>query len=278
MGKCKYCGHSAGAFRNKHKECESKYVDGKQQIYREIINFIKDEKPFNELKSSIEQIETASFIPESETKEMLVRGWECTINDFLEDGVLDEFEESRLMKFSDHFNLSNHELDAHGCLTKTVKAAVIRDILNGIVPERISNASSLPVNLQKNEKIVWAFDGTSLLEDKTRRQYVSGSRGVSVRIMKGVYYRVGAFKGHSIETTERVQVDSGWLIVTNKNIYFIGSRKSMRIPYKKIVSFDPYSDGIGIMRDSSNAKMQIFINGDGWFTYNVVSNLSQMYL
>jgi len=182
------------------------------------------------------------------------------------------------MKFSDYFNLSNHELDVHGGLTKTVKAAIIRDILNGIVPERIANSSSLPVNLQKNEKIIWAFADTKLLEDKTRRQFVGGSRGVSVRVMKGVYYRVGEFKGHTIETTERVQVDSGWFIIASKNIYFVGNRKGMRIPYGKIVSFDPYSDGIGIMKDAASAKQQIFINGDGWFTYNIVSNLSQMHL
>jgi len=52
--------------------------------------------------------------------------------------------------------------------------------------------------------------------------------------------------------------------------------KSVRLPYAKIVSFEPFSDGIGVMRDAATAKPQIFVTGDGWFTYNLVTNLSQI--
>jgi hypothetical protein len=57
-------------------------------------------------------------------------------------------------------------------------------------------------------------------------------------------------------------------VVTDKNIYFTGPRKSLRLPYRKIVSFEPFSDGVGVMRDAATAKPQIFVTGDGWFTYN----------
>ena len=43
-----------------------------------------------------------------------------------------------------------------------------------------------------------------------------------------------------------------------------------------IVSFEPYSDGLGVMRDAQMAKPQTFITGDGWFVYNLVVNLAQM--
>ena len=152
----------------------------------------------------------------------------------------------------------------------------MRDVLNGVVPQRISVDGNLPINFQKGEQIVWAFSGSKYLEDKTRRQYVGGMQGVSIRVMKGVYYRVGAFKGHAVEHTERVHIDTGWVVVTNKNIYFAGPRKSVRLPYAKIVSFEPFSDGIGVMRDTATAKPQIFVTGDGWFTYNLVANLSQI--
>ncbi len=79
-----------------------------------------------------------------------------------------------------------------------------------------------------------------------------------------------------MEHTERVHVDTGWFVVTDKNVYFAGPRKSVRIPYTKIVSFEPFSDGIGLMRDAASAKPQIFVTGDGWFTYNLVTNLSRI--
>jgi hypothetical protein len=74
-----------------------------------------------------------------------------------------------------------------------------------------------------------------------------------------------------------VLVDTGLVVVTDKNIYFSGPAKSLRIPYTKIVSFLPFEDGIGVIRDTPTAKPQIFTNGDGWFTYNLVTNLAQFY-
>ena len=183
----------------------------------------------------------------------------------MEDGVLDEDEEQRLIKLQDKFGLTQSELDATGAVQKVAKAGVLRDVLSGVIPERINLAGAVPFNLQRGEKVVWAFPNSKYLEDKTRRQYVGGSRGVSVRIMKGVYYRVGDFKGESIEHTERVHVDSGLVALTNKHIYFAGPETSLRIPYSKIVSFQPFSNGIGIVRDARSAKPQLFETGDGWF-------------
>jgi hypothetical protein len=88
--------------------------------------------------------------------------------------------------------------------------------------------------------------------------------------------RVGAFKGQAIDRTERVRVDTGLLAITNKHIYFTGPAKSLRLPFAKIVSFQPFNDGVGVIRDTASAKHQIFVTGDRWFTYNLVTNLAQM--
>ena len=40
-------------------------------------------------------------------------------------------------------------------------------------------------------------------------------------------------------------------------------------------SFEPYSDGVGVMRDAQTAKPQNFITGGGWFVYNLVTNLAK---
>jgi hypothetical protein len=48
------------------------------------------------------------------------------------------------------------------------------------------------------------------------------------------------------------------------------------VPYPKIVAFLPYDDGVGLIRDAQTAKPQIFKTGDGWFTYNLVTNLAQL--
>ena len=42
------------------------------------------------------------------------------------------------------------------------------------------------------------------------------------------------------------------------------------------VRFDPYNGGFGIMRDAQTAKPQTFRTGDGWFAYNLATNLAQV--
>ena len=283
MGNCIHCGKSAGFLRTKHPECEERQEqrqreieEGRDLISEAVSSSIIASGNFSNLEQSIVDIEASHSISENNRRELLVTGWERSVDHFLEDGVLDESEEKRLLHFQDHFSLSQEELDVRGALTKTTKAAVLREILGGQVAERISIKGDLPINLQKSEKLVWAFPGCDYLEDKSRRHYIGRSHGASVRIMKGVYYRIGAFQGHAVERTERVHVDTGLVAATTKHIYFSGSRKSLRIPYSKIVSFQPFSDGIGVMRDAQTAKPQIFVTGDGWFTYNLVSNLAQM--
>jgi len=283
LGNCKYCGKPAGFLRGKHVECDEQHQQrerviqgGRQRIAVEVLRAIKGSENFDSLEKTIAEIEQSSFVPPAERKALLTTGWENSVEQFLEDGILDTTEEKRLVEFKKRFALSQSELDRNGALTKTAKAAVLRDVLSGVIPQRMSFNGNLPINLQKGEQIVWAFSGSKYLEDKTRRQFVGGSQGVSVRVMKGVYYKVGAFKGKTVAHTERVHIDTGWVVVTNKNIYFAGPRKSVRLPYAKIVSFEPFSDGIGVMRDIATAKPQIFVTGDGWFTYNLVTNLSQI--
>jgi hypothetical protein len=283
MGNCKYCGKPVGFFRSKHPECEEKHrqrelaiQDGRQRIVAEVLRAIKGSNKYDELEKAISEIEQSSFVPSSERKALLIKGWENSVEHFLEDGILDDTEEKRLVEFQERFTLSQSDLDKNGALTKTAKAAVLRDVLNGIIPQRMEVDGNLPINFQKEEQIIWVFSNSKYLEDKTRRQFVGGSQGISLRVMKGVYYRVGAFKGHAVESTERVYIDTGWVVITNKNIYFAGSKKSVRIPYAKIVSFEPFSDGIGVMRDASTAKPQIFVTGDGWFTYNLITNLAKL--
>ena len=64
--------------------------------------------------------------------------------------------------------------------------------------------------------------------------------------------------------------------LTTKHIYFAGSRKRFRVRYDKIVAFEPFSDGFGIMRDAQTARPQTFRTGDGWFAYNPAANLAQI--
>jgi hypothetical protein len=229
------------------------------------------------LQNKIAEIAQRAFLSEQDLRPLLVAGWERAVSRALEDDVLSQEEENSLTELAKSLSLSQAELDRAGAYTRVIKAAVIRDVLDGEVPQRVSFEGELPFNLQKGETLVWAFPGTTYLEVRTRRSYQGGYQGMSFKVAKGVYYRVGGFKGHPVSTDEAVNLGTGLFAVTDKNMYFAGPGKSFRVKYDKIVSFTPYSDGIGIQRDAQTAKPQTFVTGDGWFTYNLVANLAKVH-
>ena len=68
--------------------------------------------------------------------------------------------------------------------------------------------------------------------------------------------------------------DTSMLGLTTRHIHSADRRKQVR--YDRTVTFDRYEDGLGIMRDTQKAKPQAFRTGDGWFAYNLATNLSQL--
>jgi hypothetical protein len=228
------------------------------------------------LESSLNALASQSYIPREQVRQALVLGWGRAVSGTLEKGLISETAETALTKYARAFGLTDQEMDTGGARNRLVRAAVLREVINGKIPSRVVVDGSLPFNLLKTETLVWLFNGCSYYEDKVHTRRVGGYQGVSLRIMKGVYYRVGGFQGHPVETHTLERIDAGTVGVTSKHLYFAGHQKSFRIPYTKVVSFDAYSDGIGIHRDGANARPQLLITGDGWFTYNLVTNLAKL--
>ena len=210
------------------------------------------------------------------SREALVRGWETAVLGALEDGVISVDEEDALSRYLDYFGIEQAQADRSGALTTLVKAGAIRDVTEGTIPQRQNIQSRIPFNLMKSEKLVWVFQNVAYLEDVTRREMHGSSRGLTVRVARGIYYRPSTFKSRVVEWDETVRLDTGLMGLTTKHIYFAGDTKRFRVRYDRIVAFEPYSDGIGIMREAQTAKPQTFITNDGWFTYNMATNLAQM--
>lgn len=290
MGKCIYCKQPAGFLKNKHPACLEQHKAEEQrkreetarqenlrtQIIVLVASFPVSTTSLEDMGSQIKGLAAQAAVDESELHNLALKGWKAALDKALDDRLLSEDEEKRLMALKERFALSQQEIESGGAFARVVKAAAIRDVLDGKIPQRFTLDSPLPINLQKGEQVVWAFPQVEYLEDRTKREYVGGSRGVSVRVARGLYCRVGAFKGHTVSRTERVSLGRGFLAVTNKHLYFAGEGKSFRVPYAKIVSFEPFSDGIGFTRDAATAKPQIFIMDDGWFIYNLVTNLARL--
>ncbi len=120
---------------------------------------------------------------------------------------------------------------------------MLNELEKGYLPV-IQNAA---IVTQKDEIVHWQTSATLLTPKTVTTGYVGGSRGVSIRVMKGVSYRVGSSRSTPIRETITMR-NPGNLVVTNKRIVFTGAGKSFSIGYKQLLSFDPYSNGVGLQK------------------------------
>lgn len=126
------------------------------------------------------------------------------------------------------------------------------ELNNGNIPISMSNES--PIMLKKNEELQLALPNISLFEPRSIRTGAYG--GPSIRVAKGVSFRVGGFKAESHE--ELRNIDNGSFTLTNKRLVFSGVKRTINIDLRKIISIDPYSDSIALRREGKQ-KTQYFV-------------------
>jgi len=98
--------------------------------------------------------------------------------------------------------------------------------------------------LQKGELDYFCQSANLLEERVVRSQAVGRSSGVSIRLMKGVSYRVGQSRGTIHSERDWVAVSFGDFVITNHRLIFSGDRKSVNAPLSKLLDLDVLADGI----------------------------------
>lgn len=274
MGKCKYCGQDAGFFHSKHEECEKKFNQGLASIKQIVSTCFTNKEDFYLKDREIKNIVESSHIDNTALQQIYCSVFDDAIDNYLNDGVIDTQENQTVARFMQFTGLPQSVLNANQSLEKVVQSKVLQDILQGNVPApNITINGDFPFLLGKGEHLIWLFRNITLHQQKVQREFVGRSRGVSVRVMKGVYYRTGGFKGHPVETTVMQRIGIGSVCLTDKNLYFASPEKSLKVPYTKILSIDSYSNGIGLQKDGASDKPMFLEGLNSWFTYNVIANL-----
>lgn len=275
MGSCIYCGQKAGFLRNKHNECAEAYRNGKNEIIESIFLAITNRLDFDVLENTIKHITSSCYIKQDEVEALHAYGFNNAVESILNNGILTAEDEEKFTRYRSHYCFEQDILDKNGGLQRLAKASILRVVLDGGIPDTsVAIHGHLPFLFQKAEKILWVFQRVELYEQRTKTTYQGKSRGVSVRISKGIYYKVGAFKGKPVSIQETKCTGVGLVALTNKHIYFASSTKNFKIPYSKIVVVNPYENGVEIQKDGANTKPMLFKGLDAWFTYNIICNLN----
>ena len=222
-----------------------------------------------------------SGLGKADQRALAVEVWHMVVPTLIEDGLLTTADDEALERYLEHFELPQEELERGGTARLYLHASTLRRSIDGDFLDLPDAAAKLghriPFNLLKSETLVWLVQNAHYSTIDTMREFRGSSHGLSIRIASGLYYRPSAFSGRSVTSEKTTHVDTGMLGITTKHLYFHGPAKRFRVRYDRIVSFEPYSDGLGFMRDNLRAKPETFTVGenDGWFLYNLVTNLAQ---
>lgn len=118
------------------------------------------------------------------------------------------------------------------------------------------NVSS--ILLQKNERAVSVMTAVGLREPRSVRITSGTYGGPSFRVAKGVYFRTGTSRSYSESHEELKDIDGGDFTITNQRIVFAGARKTINIPFKKIIGIEAFSNSLIVHKDGRE-RAQHFI-------------------
>lgn len=86
-----------------------------------------------------------------------------------------------------------------------------------------------PVILKRAEEAVLVLPNITLKEPRAVRTSVGGYAGPTIRIAKGISFRLGSGTSRSVSHDEITSIDKGTLTITNKRLIFTGSMKTLKL-------------------------------------------------
>jgi hypothetical protein len=84
----------------------------------------------------------------------------------------------------------------------------------------------------------------------------------SIKIMKGVRWRVGSIAVQRMTTDVMTQLDAGTLYITSTRLFFDGEKKNTSIPLRNITNFVVFKDGLQIEKEAG--PDEYFLGAGDW--------------
>ncbi|MBS2536419.1 hypothetical protein KGQ20_27025 [Catenulispora sp. NF23] len=143
-------------------------------------------------------------------------------------------------------------------------ARIVRAIASG------TWSASFGLTLKRGEAALWGGGGQLVEPRRTPGTYQGRSQGVSLRIAKGVWYRVGQSQGTYVPgADQQTVIDGGGIVVTTTRVVFRGSRATREWQFSKMLG-EPYTAEGALLMPVSNRQK---ISGLTGFGENLISHL-----
>jgi len=114
-----------------------------------------------------------------------------------------------------------------------------------------------PIILKRQEQLRAVLPSISLLEPRAVTEGGGLYGGPTIRMGKGLSFRLGGAIGRGESHEELRNIDQGVLTLTSQRLVFSGKKRTLNIGLMSIVSMEPFKDGLAIRREGKE-KTQYF--------------------
>ena len=209
---------------------------------------------------------------------LLLRAWEQAVLRLLGDTGIDLDREAALLRYARHFDLDDDVLDRYGMLRQFIQGAAIAASAAGLIPHRMTfpDVVVASLGLDRSEQPVWLFDDAEYRLGGLPPDRAATITGVTATGPTLPYYRPQLFVGREVPSEGWETVATGRMALTSHGLRLRGSTADVTLSYGAAQRWEPYRDGIGAVVSQPNQpeRLAVFLNGDGWFAYNLARNLA----
>ena len=144
------------------------------------------------------------------------------------------------------------------------------------MPHRMTFPDDVLTSLRmaRSERPVWLFADVDCCLSRQLPEQPASSADAQETDQPHPYYPPRWFAGRASPEEGCETSAEGSLAVTNHGRHFRGLNLKIRLHHHSVSHLKPYPDGIGAVAGNRPERLLVFRNGDGWFIYNLIINLS----
>jgi hypothetical protein len=185
-------------------------------------------------KTILEQIKKEHNLTDKDVAKYNLAGFKIFFDKITDDSRITETERKELVKIYSDLNLSTDNLAYNQSDFNKYHTLYLID--EGKLPT--IDVPNLNVNLQTGEKLHYVNKAFIVKNKSVTKSYNYSGFSASIKIAKGLRYRVGNVKINPQKVNVMMTDDAGTFYLTTENLGYIGLNKHFSIPYDKISSLD----------------------------------------
>lgn len=188
----------------------------------------------DEEKIILEEIKTEHNLTDKDVEKYNLAGFKIFFDKITDDSRITEAERKELVKIYSDLNLSTDNLAYNQSDFNKYHTLYLID--EGKLPT--IDVPNLNVNLSNSEKLHYVSKAFIIKNKSITKSYNYSGFSASIKIAKGLRYRVGNVKINPQKVNVMMTDDAGTFYLTTENLGYIGLNKHFSIPYDKISSLD----------------------------------------